>query len=88
MPPTAVWIVRKDRHLLAGEATEFECAAVGASPAVRYIHHIAKVALVLRKETMFYFLLLFQVQVDAGRPEVGERCLYFVLLHGGPGQGK
>ena len=37
VPPTAVWIAKKERHLLAGREAEFRCSATGASPGFRFV---------------------------------------------------
>ena len=36
VPPTAVWISKKDQHLLAGNEVVFACASTGASPRSKF----------------------------------------------------
>jgi len=36
LPPTAVWISKKDQHLLAGKEVVFSCASTGASPRSKF----------------------------------------------------
>lgn len=36
VPPTAVWIMKKEQHLLAGNEVVFSCASTGASPRTKF----------------------------------------------------
>ena len=36
VPPTAVWITKKDQHLLAGVEVVFACSSTGASPRSKF----------------------------------------------------
>ncbi|TRY72468.1 hypothetical protein TCAL_04760 [Tigriopus californicus] len=36
LPPTAVWIQRKDRHLMAGKEVNFQCSSSGSTPRTRF----------------------------------------------------
>ena len=36
VPPTAVWIGKKDQHLLSSHPTRFSCHADGSSPRTRF----------------------------------------------------
>ena len=36
MPPTAVWVNKKDQHLLAGKEAVYNCGSTGASPRSKF----------------------------------------------------
>ncbi len=36
MPPTAVWIAQKERHIVAGRTTDFVCSSDGSAPMTRF----------------------------------------------------
>ena len=36
VPPTAVWISKKDQHLISNEEAVFNCASTGASPRSKF----------------------------------------------------
>ena len=38
--PTALWIAKKEQHLLAGTAATYTCSSVGAYPQNRFIWYL------------------------------------------------
>ena len=36
VPPTAVWVNKKDQHLLAGKEAVYNCGSTGASPRSKF----------------------------------------------------
>ena len=40
VPPTAVWISKKDQHLLSGKESTFVCSATGAAPKLKFTWYL------------------------------------------------
>ena len=59
VPPTAVWIQKKDQHLLAGSSSTYLCGSTGSSPKTKYTWILGNIPL---QETSIQVIILFIIK--------------------------